>query len=180
MVTAKPTRPAGLGPWARQHRWLLAGLLVLAAGAAGAVYALGNFSGCRPTFADEFNFWWLDPYQWNVKYNSGRNELQYYAPDAFKVSGGLLRITAERRPRQGHAYSSGIITTRSIFAQQYGYFEMRAQLPAGQGLWPAFWTMKLTRPGAATPAPAPGFSPVLSESFNTRTWPISKAGSGRN
>jgi len=72
---------------------------------------------------------------------SGRNELQYYAPDAFQVSGGLLRITAEPRPQQGYAYSSGIITTKNIFAQQYGYFEMRAQLPAGQGLWPAFWLL---------------------------------------
>jgi len=141
MVTAKATRTGDRGPWIRQYRWLLAGLLGVAAVAAGVVYALGNFTGCRPTFADDFNFWWLDPYQWNVKYNSGRNELQYYAPDAFQVSGGLLRITAEPRPQQGYAYSSGIITTKNIFAQKYGYFEMRAQLPAGQGLWPAFWLL---------------------------------------
>ncbi|WP_205598023.1 glycoside hydrolase family 16 protein [Caulobacter sp. 17J65-9] len=67
--------------------------------------------------------------------------------DPFSVKDGVLTITAEPSSREvkaatgGYAYTSGLINTRDTFSQQYGYFEMRAQLPAGQGLWPAFWLL---------------------------------------
>ncbi len=32
-----------------------------------------------------------------------------------------------------------MLTTYSSFAQTYGYFEMRADMPDDQGAWPAFW-----------------------------------------
>ena len=97
--------------------------------------------GCPVTFDDEFIGSTLNTQRWNVKYSSGRSELQYYAPDAFSLSGGVLRITAEPRPQHGYPYTSGIITTQGRFAQQYGFFEIRAKVPAGQGLWPAFWLL---------------------------------------
>jgi len=59
----------------------------------------------------------------------------------FKTRNGLLRIEARKDPSEG--WMSGLLSLRNTcgegFAQQYGYFEARAMLPEGDGLWPAFW-----------------------------------------
>jgi beta-glucanase (GH16 family) len=63
----------------------------------------------------------------------------------FKIHDGVLDITADRTPPEllkalhGYKYTSGLITTKDRFEQAYGYYEIRAKLPAGKGLWPAFW-----------------------------------------
>jgi beta-glucanase (GH16 family) len=57
---------------------------------------------------------------------------------------GLLYISATKTYDHnpcGLPYDSGLITTFKSFHQLYGYFEVRAKLPAGQGLWPAFWLL---------------------------------------
>lgn len=38
-------------------------------------------------------------------------------------------------------YTSGIITSYDAFKFAHGYAEMRARVPAGSGLWPAFWLL---------------------------------------
>jgi Ca2+-binding RTX toxin-like protein len=65
----------------------------------------------------------------------------------FAINDGVLTITAAPATADvlpyidGHTYTSGLLTTKFTFAQQYGYFEIRAALPAGQGFWPAFWLL---------------------------------------
>ncbi len=80
----------------------------------------------------------------------GNHEAQYYSDPSvgenpFSVSHGVLSITATPAAPgttpEGQAYRSGAITTFGSFAQTYGYFAVRAELPAGQGLWPAFWLL---------------------------------------
>jgi len=72
----------------------------------------------------------------------------------FRVANGVLEISAVLVPDDmqqlvwNRKYSSGLITTRHSFSQQYGVFEIRARLPKGRGLWPAFW---LLQPSGAWP-----------------------------
>jgi beta-glucanase (GH16 family) len=69
------------------------------------------------------------------------------ALEPFVVHDGVLDIMAQPEPPGvtqalgGYGYTSGLITTQPSFAQAYGYFEMRARLPRGKGVWPAFWLL---------------------------------------
>lgn len=93
-------------------------------------------------FDEEFSGTQLDTTYWATEYRWGRTnepELQYYSPDALKVGNGILRILAEKRQVNGMDYTSGLIASYDKFTFTYGYVEMRAKIPAGRGLWPAFW-----------------------------------------
>lgn len=98
-----------------------------------------------PIFQDEFNGAQLDSAKWNTSFPSGATERQFYAPDAFQVKNGSLAIKAEQRTLQGYSYTSGMLTTMGTFDVQYGCFEIRAQVPKGKGLWPAFWLLPTSR-----------------------------------
>jgi beta-glucanase (GH16 family) len=71
--------------------------------------------------------------------------------DPFRIADGRLDIVAEplnedlRRFTWGLSYSSGLLTTKASFSQMYGLFEIRAKLPKGKGLWPAFWLLPENR-----------------------------------
>jgi beta-glucanase (GH16 family) len=67
--------------------------------------------------------------------------------DPFRVRDGILSIVASRTPPElkpvlfNNEYTSGILTTQGSFSQKYGYFEIRAKIPVGTGVWPAFWLL---------------------------------------
>jgi beta-glucanase (GH16 family) len=66
-----------------------------------------------------------------------------FSASPFSMTGdGTLTITAQPSSNPeifGYGYTSGMISTQATFAQTYGYFEMRADLPEAAGAWPAFW-----------------------------------------
>jgi len=65
------------------------------------------------------------------------------AGDPFTVANGSLTITAALQ--SGGNWTSGLLASvdpqGNGFSQQYGYFEIRAKLPTGGGVWPAFWLL---------------------------------------
>ena len=68
----------------------------------------------------------------------GNNEAQIYTNTNHTVKDGYLTITTKL---EDSIYTSTRITTKDKFEFQYGTIEVRAKLPLGKGLWPAFWML---------------------------------------
>jgi beta-glucanase (GH16 family) len=78
------------------------------------------------------------------------HELEYYTAGTANavVQGGNLVITATTQGASALQcqygtcqYTSARMNTSGKFEQMYGRFEARIKLPAGQGLWPAWWLL---------------------------------------
>ena len=107
---------------------------------------LPSAAGWSLAFDDCFNQPWLNLNTWNIGLPWGRvnrNELQFYADDAFDLvsNPSHVLIRAEPRPMEGRPYTSGALHTRGRFSFQYGYAEIMVKVPKGKGLWPAFWLL---------------------------------------
>jgi beta-glucanase (GH16 family) len=61
-----------------------------------------------------------------------------YTPDNVFVKNGYLSFKMNYLNQK---YTTGGVLTYRKFSQMYGYFEMRARLPKGLGLWNAFYLM---------------------------------------
>jgi beta-glucanase (GH16 family) len=101
----------------------------------------------------------------------------------FTVQDGILKI--EMRKDDKGTWRSGLLASidrkGNGFSQQYGYFEMRAKFPAGEGVWPAFWLIGAERVGPKPRATAEidvvehyGRDPG-SYSSSVHVWPIDKS-----
>jgi beta-glucanase (GH16 family) len=126
---------------------VLTAIVVAAAGAQTVPAPAGKL--WNPTWSDEFNAGASDLSGWVYDIGTGQDgwgngESQSYtnSTNNVSVSGGALRITAIGTQSGANTnYTSARIRTTNIFNQAYGLFEIRAKLPAGQGLWPAVWMM---------------------------------------
>jgi beta-glucanase (GH16 family) len=107
----------------------------------------------KPVWSDEFKYQGLpDPAKWDYEEGFVRNhENQYYTRDRqqnARVEDGHLIIEgrkehfapAGRRPAE---YTSASLTSKASWV--YGRIEMRAKIPQGKGVWPAFWTLGANR-----------------------------------
>lgn len=108
-----------------------------------------------PSFADEFDGQAIDRSKW--RFDTSRNaagwynnELQYYSetrPENARIENDALVIEARRETLHkarfpdwgGQAYTSARLVSREQHG--YGFYEIRAKLPCGRGIWPAIWML---------------------------------------
>ena len=133
-----------------------AGLLALASCGGGNTFqpTPPPVTGWALTWSDEFggaNSSAPDPTKWTYDTGGngwGNNELEYYTSrlQNAQIQNGNLVITAIKETYTGtdgvtRNFTSARLKTQGIFSQAYGRFEARIKIPAGQGMWPAFWMM---------------------------------------
>ena len=72
---------------------------------------------------------------------TNRTDNVYMEQDPADPNNRYLTIKAIKENYGGSQYTSGRIKTNGKFDFAYGKVEMRAKLPSGQGIWPAFWML---------------------------------------
>lgn len=95
------------------------------------------------TFYDSFDGE-LDRSVWHLDGFSGRLNASNAVPN-YASGNGSLKIWPQRGSN-GEFFDRTLDTRRS-FTQQYGYFEIEAKLPKGNGVWPAFWLLSMSGDG---------------------------------
>lgn len=136
---------------AQQALVILTGLTL-----AGPVFAQCVYiQDCELVWWDDFDGTSVDTNKWEFMIGDGsnyglwrwgNNEKQYYRSENATVANGELTITAKQEPFGGYQYTSARLRTRNKGDWTYGRMEMRAKLPVGQGMWPAFWMLPSNSP----------------------------------
>lgn len=108
-------------------------------------FSFAQSKGKKLVWEEQFKSKELDSKNWNIELGDGcpncgwgNNERQLYTKENQKLVNGNLVITAKK---QEDKYTSARITTKGKKEFKYGYFEARAKLPLGHGIWPAFWML---------------------------------------
>jgi beta-glucanase (GH16 family) len=188
--------------WGLRGSALAAAAIVLAVAAArladvtdaadiGTAHKMLDLSAYRQTFDEEFDHldvsaWgpgtrWIAHTPWHGDFSDAR-----FADPApgfpFTIDNGVLRIEA-RKGGDGK-WQSGLLSSTDPsgagFAQRYGYFEMRAKLPPGPGVWPAFWLIANKAPDSSAEIDVMEYYGVNPAAYQAtiHVWP--KHGRGRN
>lgn len=83
-----------------------------------------------------------------IDYLNSQSDIKTNAQSPFSVKNGVMAIEVKpsdeailKAAGSWATYTSGLLTTEYSFSQLYGYFEIRAKLPTGKGVWPAFWLL---------------------------------------
>ena len=110
-----------------------------------------SYPGYSLVWADEFNGTSLNTTDWTNENGDGcpgncgwgNNEQEYYTdrPENLFFQNGKLIIEARKESFAGKPYTSSKILTRGKKTFKFGRIDIRAKLPKGKGMWPAFWML---------------------------------------
>ena len=104
----------------------------------------------EPVFVEEFDADSLEGTAWSPAFGQeyGRAIVQrggYWDPDMISVHDGALHLTtkyfADGHNNGGPGWYGSAVYTQGMAEFTHGYFECRAKLSPGYGLWSAFWMM---------------------------------------
>ena len=116
-----------------------------------AFVSLSLWNGTTGQLATDY---WFNPIHGNGGTNASTGELEWYINSNYAatqtiapwtIQDDTLLLTFDVAPENiqplidGYKFTSGEINTFHGFSQTYGYFEMRAKVPAVAGMWSAFW-----------------------------------------
>jgi beta-glucanase (GH16 family) len=100
-----------------------------------------SYNGMTLVWRDEFEGTAVNAADWTFETGAGgwgNQELQNYVTTNATVADGFLTITAKK---EGSGYTSSRMKTAGKREFKYGRIDIRAQLPKGQGIWPALWML---------------------------------------
>ncbi len=111
-----------------------------------------SYPGYALVWSDEFDGTSLDETAWSFQNGDGcsinlcgwgNNELEYYTdrPANLFFQDGKMIIEAKKETYNTRNYTSSKILTSGKKKFKYGRIDMRAKLPIGKGIWPAFWML---------------------------------------
>lgn len=113
----------------------------------------------KVAFTDDFNGSSVSASNWsayNNTYGDGNHELACLTPGNVTVAGGVATVSSRKETvtcpgGSVRNYTSGFLGSREAgkYYPLYGRYEIRAQVPHGQGLWPAFWLRHRNGSGVA-------------------------------
>lgn len=95
---------------------------------------------------DEFDGDTIDTANWTYDLGAGgwgNGEAEHYTnrPENARLEDGMLVIEARQEQYRGSYYTSARLKTQGLQEFQYGRIEAHLKVPAGRGLWPAFWML---------------------------------------
>ncbi len=109
---------------------------------------IASKEGWELVWHDEFDSATINPSDWTFDLGGGgwgNGEAQTYTdrPENVRLENGLLVIEARKEQNEngGFDFTSARLKTQGLKDFRYGRIEARLKVPAGAGVWPAFWML---------------------------------------